>query len=607
MPAPSYALTNYFGTSDPAGDLVNLIEPRLTAAGWTYVTQVSFTQAATARYMRVWKNPASLNAAGVDFYIGLCKNQVAGIYFSIRAFEGFNSGTNTMTKPCVSGSATFSSFPTVMAYGGGIYVAMQANLIYSSTDGFTWTSVANPSPGQTWTNVRYLNGAFWAVAPSYTTGLTSTDGVTWTAFTLPSASNWEDISWASGKVYVVVGQGTTFATSPDGVTWTARTVTSGNWGYVVYHTGTSKYLTIAPSSSTTMWSTDGITWTAVTGALPATSNWTSLATNGTSIVAGATTSLSTVAYATDPTAATWATQTMPSTVQWGNVVWTGTQYVAVANTSTASATSPTGTTWTAAGALPASVAWSQVIQGNSTLVAMVNGTLNVAQSTNGGTSWTSTNFMVPRPYAPGNFPAANSLMPAITDSWLTLAVTTNYDIGILASKSYLVIGINTNATGTAVYSCYVGLFSPAYSDSQSTTPPLVVCQPTNVYNSGVQGTSRTLRTTIDTNAYGATASAESTLVGLWNSTTKENTSQMIRASRVMLIGGTPASGFTATAGFRGWLYDCIAVAVTNATVKVGDTATVGSTPYTFLTQGFAGITLAAAAQHGLFWNVLAGS
>ena len=99
MAAPSYALTSATANSaDPAGDIITLVETRLTAAGWVFIEEVAFTQAATARLQRVWKCPGTQNAAGTDFYVGLVKNAAAGIYFAARAFEGYNSTTISPVK-----------------------------------------------------------------------------------------------------------------------------------------------------------------------------------------------------------------------------------------------------------------------------------------------------------------------------------------------------------------------------------------------------------------------------------------------------------------------------------------------------------------------------
>jgi len=133
MAAPSYKLTNWKGTGDPASGILTLIEDELTNAGWTFVEQTSFTQSLNARVMRVWKNPSTLNVAGTDFYVGFVKNVGPGTYLAGRAFEGYTVGSpSTIQRPCIQGNASISnlSLPSTntwsVAYGNSTFVAVRA-------------------------------------------------------------------------------------------------------------------------------------------------------------------------------------------------------------------------------------------------------------------------------------------------------------------------------------------------------------------------------------------------------------------------------------------------------------------------------------------------
>ena len=328
MAAPSYHKTAFTGTSDPAGGIITLIETDLTAAGWTFVEQASFTQAATARYMRVWKCPSTLNAAGVDFHIGLVKNQAAGIYIAARAFEGYTAAADTIQRPCVVGSAT-----------------------------------GNPA------------------TPGY------------------------------------IGSAADFALD-------------------------------------------------------------------------------------------------------------------------------------------------------------------------------------------------NSATPAFTELLPTnaLVVSTNYDVAVLASRSYLVINVQAAGSTTMGLTWLLGLFDPVYTDSQVTYPPLVALDLRANAATGVSGVSRTPRVAAGPNAFGAFATPESLPFGLYTGAVAEVTSGIVRVVRVALVGVGATAGFTgAGAAYRGKLYDVIAAPLGTSTtaLKVGDTLTIGGTVYTAL--GSSAGVIWATGTVGYFFNTAMGS
>ena len=330
MPAPSYHKTSYTGTTNPAADIIALIEADLTAAGWIFVEQATFTQGATPRYMRVWRCPGAINAAEVNFYIGLVRNQAAGVYLSARAFEGYTVGNHTMQRPCITGVE--STVPTPPGY--------------------------------------------------------------------------------------------------------------------------------------------------------------------------------------------------------------------------------------------------------------VASTADFPLNNSGGT-----------------VPFFTELVPT-----KALVASTNYDVGVLVSRSYLVINVQQAGTTTMGLSWMLGLFDPNYLDSQVTYPPLIAVDLRNVDPMTVSGVSRAPRVTTGPNAFGVFAFPESVPFGLFTGLVPEKTSGTIRATRVALGSVGAASGFTGNgAAYRGLLYDVVAVSLgTSVTLlKVGDKVTIGSTTYTAL--GSSGAVIWSTGTVGYFFNTAAGS
>lgn len=611
MAAPQYGFTNYFGTSDPAGDILTLIENQLTNTEWVFVEQVSFTQSATARVMRVWKNPSTLNAAGVDFYIGLVKNAVAGIYLAFRSFEGWNTTTKTMQRPCLGGTNNFIANWSAIAYGNSTYVAV-ANGTTTSTaatspDGINWTSRLMPTTAFSWTGVAYGGTTFVAVATGTNIAATSPDGITWTARTLPSTANWTGVYYGGGLFVAFVNGTTTAATSPDGITWTTRTLPSASaWTAGTYGGGT--HVIISASSGVAATSTDGASWTSRT--FPA-NTFGSIAYGNGTFVAIATVN-STNAAATSPNGTTWTTQTLPITQVWGPIAFGNGSFTVVGGTgASVSATTTDGVTWTQRTGVGATAMTFGTLFATVSAVASAAGASSY--STDGITFTIGKGMGLVSSVALGDYAPSAVTLPPMADSGPTLTATTNYDVAVLASKSYLAVGINANGTGTVVLARIVGLYSPAYSDSQVSNPPLMNLDLRLGANSAATGVSRSMRVPIDANGtstFAIGAGPESLLVGSFSGGLKEPVTQSIRGSRVALVASSGnTTGFTLTGGMRGWLYDCTAVATSTATaLKIADTVTIGATVWTAFgsstTTANTGITNQPV---GYFFNVLAGS
>lgn len=587
MAAPSYLLSQAVANStDPAGDIITLVETRLTAAGWVFVEETAFTQTAVARVMRVWKNPAALNAAAVDFYIGLIKNAVAGIYFAARAFEGYKTSNHTMQKPCISGAAT-----------------------HYPVGGYTW--IARTMPASGYSALAYGNGVFVALGSASGTGATvSLDGITWTATVLPASQLWKAVTYGNG-VFVAVGgtAGTISATSTDGVTWTQRVITSGTYLAVAY--GNSTFTAVGSTSTVAATSPDGVTWTSRT--VPASATYTSVAYGAGLFVAVRTGSTAAIS---SPDGITWTVVTMPMSTTWNSIAYGGGMFVAVSNVAGnhIATSSPDGITWTLRD-LPNNATWNSVSYGNGLFYAVGGGTF--ATSSPDGITWavrtgismttavvsgnpagqfvtvsTGTTAAASWDYDPApNWSAGNkdwladgTTQPPIAEAQPTavLATSTNYDVAVLASRSYLVLGVYAAGTGNMKIGWVLGLINPVYPDSIATFPPLAVITTTGSPVAATAGVSRSMRNLVSANAFGAAVGPESLLIGCAFSLAREPAGDMLRTARVA-VGGVQFAGFTPAqggSGYRGWLSDCIAASLSGSTaVRPTNTVTIGGTTY----------------------------
>jgi hypothetical protein len=615
MTAPNYSLTNYFGTTDPAGDILTLLEAKLVIGQWVFVEEVAFTQAATARIMRVWKCPSTLNAAGVDFYVGFVKDAVAGIYFAVRAFEGWDVTAKTMQRPVLPASSVLLAAWGPIVYGGGVYVAMittaGANSCVTSTDGITWTTrKVLTTTALAYGGLAYGNGVFVALQTgSSNVAVTSPDGITWTARTMPATSTWSAVTYGGSQFVAVNSAGTNAgATSPDGITWTSRTTTTGTWTSVAY--GAGVYVAVPSSGTAAMSSPDGITWTSRT--IISGSYTQVIFANG--VFSAINSAAATSASSTNGT--TWTSRTMPASgfrsVAYGNSTFVATGSAGVV------ATSPDAITWTTRGPL-ASFTWSQV--GYGTGFTAICQSYVSATSADGITWANGRGAGLASDAAILDYLPTGATTPLMADAGIGVAASTNYDIAILVSKSYFVLGINLNGLSTQVGNYAVGLYAPAYAESQSSTPPLMILSLLSGINTSQSGVSRATRVPVDSIAtFAIGATPESLLLGsfsgqsgLPNTGSRELVTDSIRGSRVALVSESShvGGGFTRVAGgMRGWLLDCVAVAFSDTTTgrpKVGDTVTIGGVTWTLFGSNSTGSLQANPSYFGCFFNTTTGS
>jgi hypothetical protein len=183
-----------------------------------------------------------------------------------------NPGTGGTVWTVVPGNFSALDYANTIGYGNGKFIAgADCGSLAYSTDGITWTAVANSTFSKTtslsgYENVQKIawgNGKFVAVATNGAMAYSS-DGITWAAvanstFGSGILSYIKAIAWGNGKFVAV---GTSVAYSPDGVTWTAVTNhTFGTTPIQAIAYGNGKF--VAAGGGKMAYSSDGITWSAV--------------------------------------------------------------------------------------------------------------------------------------------------------------------------------------------------------------------------------------------------------------------------------------------------------------------------------------------------------
>jgi len=268
----------------------------------------------------------------------------AGSYTVTIIASGFNPKTSTAV------TVTTPSSIQAIAYGNGKFVAGGGGgKMATSTDGETWTAVADSTFG---TNpiyaITYANGKFVA-GGSNGKMATSSDGVTWTAVANSTfGTNYINaIAYGNGN-FVAVGYNGKMATSPDGETWTAVAdskfgtnricaITYGNGKFVAGSEGAAVEGYIGKMAT----STDGTTWTAVADS--SITNFYAIAYGNGKFVAGGTGS--SMAVSTD--GVTWTKVLVSSISNISAITYGNGKFVAGSSVNGKMATSPDGTTWTA--------------------------------------------------------------------------------------------------------------------------------------------------------------------------------------------------------------------------------------------------------------------
>lgn len=179
---------------------------------------------------------------------------------------GSNILANILTSTDgITWSATATTPSTAdVAYGAGLYVMVRDNNLYSSADLTTWTLRQVPASGL-FLSVDW-NGSLFVATLSAGGGVvyTSSDGITWTsrATAVDSVSGRGGI-FTNGSLFIALSERTTapiyvVQTSTDGISWTVRASSSSAFfGQSGVWTGSKA---IIPGASDPLTSNDGITW-----------------------------------------------------------------------------------------------------------------------------------------------------------------------------------------------------------------------------------------------------------------------------------------------------------------------------------------------------------
>lgn len=193
---------------------------------------------------------------------------INGTYTANGAFTGYAitasptvivtaDGTNFYRGTSVSGAATTVATPftvSALSYGAGpgIFVAVGANGIASSTDGLTWTtrmSLAGAGP----TFITYGNGVFIANGAASVVGgfYRSTDGINWALIPMPFNPAGSNVSFDGNLFLAMLSNNPgspgyyAIAVSRDGINWivvqgsgqTNANACAGLPGFILYSEG----------------------------------------------------------------------------------------------------------------------------------------------------------------------------------------------------------------------------------------------------------------------------------------------------------------------------------------------------------------------------------
>lgn len=273
-------------------------------------------------------------AYGLGLYVGVGDNQYVPQPGSSGPYYAFSS-TNALTwaeNPLAG--ANSSGYWSAVAYGAGLYVALQANTTQFATsiDGQNWTLYTSLPVSANWSQLVWNGTMFVAIANGSAVTLSSTNGTTWTQNAMPSSSSWNQLAYGGG-IWLAVATGTTnAATSTNGTTWTAATAigASGAWTGLAWN-GT--LFVLVASSALGYTTTNGTTWT---GANPPVA-FSSLAVGGGTFVACAAASGNVVYTSTNGSTWTVVAHPLPSSTTWAVLGYNGTEFLFVAIASGGSA------------------------------------------------------------------------------------------------------------------------------------------------------------------------------------------------------------------------------------------------------------------------------
>lgn len=254
-----------------------------------------------------------------------------------------------------------STLPTTNAttmiggvYANGLFVLQgytpspaSSNIVYTSTDGTTWTNVSTTTTGQR-QDIIYGNSLFVSCT-SNNQILTSTDGTTWTIKTSPIANAslvLYSIAYGNGT-YVIVGSSNTIYSSTDANTWTSRGTSNLNVVYYSIDYGNGVFVATGRDVVSNVnvllirTSTNGITWTNTMPTFANTYGPGNAITYGNGVFV-----ISSNQYLTSTNGTTWTTNPdIYRTALSGNLTYGNGVFLAVGGTGTIEYSTDNGKNW----------------------------------------------------------------------------------------------------------------------------------------------------------------------------------------------------------------------------------------------------------------------
>jgi len=441
---------------DNVDDSTNAPEADGNLGGSGYITSSSTAQGGTTTQITIAATDSQFASAYIGMKIYLTGGTGVGQFGII---DTYNSGTKiaTVTKPS-TGAAGWDHLVQ-----GRTIAAPDASTTYTIEPALSFTAPPYSSTAKTLSlSSTYADVAYDANYASYenSTQDSTTGSGSSATFDITRKGNKYIIDldaggtgYAIGDTITILGSNLGGVDSTNDITITVTSINSATGAILAFDQsgyGAGGYFLALPSASgdDIVSSVDGTTWSTLTGILPVTATWSSIASGrltieetagnfvtgrsytitdsgdtpwtaigAKTIVAGtifvstgpgsfatnvgkATPNAThTIAIASgvgvDDTAVsinggqTWsAGGNLPSTGTWNDVAYGDGRWVAIkTGTNETAITADGGTTWTAGGTLPATTTWESVAYGGGKWVAIASGGTNVAYSSDNGATW----------------------------------------------------------------------------------------------------------------------------------------------------------------------------------------------------------------------------
>jgi hypothetical protein len=123
---------------NPGPTLYALMDPALTAAGFTFVDTVVIS----TRTHKVWKSAAASNAANLDWYLDIGYPTTGAGNMTVQCFEYFDPATDLGYRGLYAGSSSLVIDATTSSRYGATGSALETNWIGATT----FTTYATPIP-----------------------------------------------------------------------------------------------------------------------------------------------------------------------------------------------------------------------------------------------------------------------------------------------------------------------------------------------------------------------------------------------------------------------------------------------------------------------------